>query len=579
MPPKKDAAAAAASAVPVSGQKRSLSPSPGEGGDSARKARKRHAAPAKGALAEGTAPEEELAEEMALRASFEEFDTALLFAWVSDFNDGSALVPPDKAKNREHILSVLVSHKAQVPRSLEEAQAIFRKHFPDQVVPGPLPSVAAAVDLTDDGDRKSPGNTPTKTPAANQLAATQDEAGDEDDEEEQQLTTATGLDISGEHVRVFTPFSPRKGRSAAGIVPASQAVAHCLTCLTAAPATRAAGGQWVCVCGLRGDLPAGDPANAFLAKHIPGPAAPSVPSGQITSSATSASASSAADSLSRRDRQFAKWAEGPPHPSFAAGSAQKVSFAAALRASRRALLASAVEPPSDQLVALVRSGKLKDVGHAIPRSADRDHSVDDAVHALLLGSDGRLNAAARAAVEAPPLRSMGDLCDALFAVILPSLIDRPAALMEWITVGRSARSLEKSYGWAAAAAYVNQSVAEAVRDEAPLGDINHGVLSTVQMLYPRAAAGPTAPARPAPAGTCHRFNAGEPCVRSPCPFSHACGRCGGMHAAKDCTRQASQRTSIAPGSGRRTRPGASGSEPSVKSASSLSKRSGADAEP
>lgn len=76
-------------------------------------------------------------------------------------------------------------------------------------------------------------------------------------------------------------------------------------------------------------------------------------------------------------------------------------------------------------------------------------------------------------------------------------------------------------------------------------------MATILKVYvPRNNTSNPPPQRPAlPGGrssfrSCNKFNIGEPCVHSPCPYPHICSSCQGNHPAKDCLANASSSNSI-----------------------------------
>jgi hypothetical protein len=87
----------------------------------------------------------------------------------------------------------------------------------------------------------------------------------------------------------------------------------------------------------------------------------------------------------------------------------------------------------------------------------------------------------------------------MFGTILPVLIDRPAAMMEWITLGRTALALSPTPArWPVAAAYMEQLLAERVPQRKPLSDTSDLVLRTVTFSFPAAAPSETR----VPTGAC-----------------------------------------------------------------------------
>jgi hypothetical protein len=153
--------------------------------------------------------------------------------------------------------------------------------------------------------------------------------------------------------------------------------------------------------------------------------------------------------------------EGLPMPLFTgpdAGAA--MSHLAAVAHVQRAHDSSAVVPPSSSLIDLIRAGKLTEIGFAVPRSRLAvSAEMDNAVGAFALTESGQLSHISKLATAPPVVASAQQFCLALFATILPALIDRPAAMMEWITLGRTALTLEAQHDWSVARSYVSRVIA------------------------------------------------------------------------------------------------------------------------
>jgi hypothetical protein len=243
-------------------------------------------------------------------------------------------------------------------------------------------------------------------------------------------------------------------------------------------------------------------------------------------------------------------------------AAEPVEFTVVCLMSRLALGASAMEAPSPALLTYIRSGKLLHVGHAIPRPLHRSREGDNAVAGVMFGEDGKVVTASKALHDAPPVPDLHSFCLALFGTILPALADRPAAMQEWIALGRTALELERQYkSWPVAYDYVVQLLHERVPQGAGFATPSPSCLQTV--AYARAASSDGGPSGAATnAGStraadktsqaCFNFNARFPCKSGSmdtCPFGHFCSTCKRAgHIAPDCT-QVLSRPSVRGGGG------------------------------
>lgn len=557
MPPKRKAAAVVA-AAPAAAVAADPAASPGRARSS------RSAKPAAGSLAEADdAPGKVLLAEMAARKFWEQWDTPLLFCWLYDFED-TPITPLDAA-NREKLLSTLVAKGAKRPAAktaLQQLVACWReiaKPTAEDVPPGLF------VDA-----RSRPGS-PAREPAAAaspapkqdmqpaKKARLQSPVEVTDDEED-----SVGGDVARQLERTFPPLPSAAAAAAAGQSSLSAAAGsmpqqsaapsvrarplQCLTCLTAAPGPEA---SWICAsCGLRGDVEADSGANKFLvAKALMSPA----------SSASSASGTRIADTvlsdpastLSRLDRDFDRQAKhGQPHLLFTGPAAgQAVPVTAAIDIVNRAVGASASQRPSEKLIELVRSGKLVSVGHAIPRLLATAQAGDEAnaIGSMLFTEAGTIIQQGKNAP--PPVPSSQAFCMALFGTILPALIDRPMAMLEWMALARTALQIEAEprSNWTRASSYIDQLLQRRIPQRKGISEPSDAVLRTIRNMEsfaPQGAGGPSRMERQPDSrrggdNVCNSWNHGT-CERgAACRYRHACAHCGGQHQAKVCASQGS----------------------------------------
>ena len=154
----------------------------------------------------------------------------------------------------------------------------------------------------------------------------------------------------------------------------------CRTCCEPNPNGRM---TWKCSCGLRGDLATNDPTNEHLARcrivALQQESALAQAKVQASIRKSSNDSSSDADStvasaVEALDRLYEKELKvGPPYP----------LFGGLTRSREAAYNGLAYHPPSDQLVALIQSGKFWKIGHAIPRPLVYDTGDDGATLASL----------------------------------------------------------------------------------------------------------------------------------------------------------------------------------------------------
>lgn len=439
----------------------------------------------------GAATEKEVEQQRLDNIFWERFDTPLLSAWLSDYPDHN--LEPSKMHDRNALIAYLVQNGAERPKGktssdqLQHLRGVFAVHNPK--FNGPLPGMhvthqqpaaaAAAdhparsnelgdddIDMTIDNDAGA-----AATPAKKARATAQLYFGSA-----HSVTTAQHQHGAG------------KSMASAHSAPVAPAVTYrsCATCLT--PAINQSCSQWLCTgCGLRGDLLAGDPANIALnaqrvaiAQSVRGPSSYAA----STMGQSHAAAEPARETgLSALDREYAKLAkQGEPCLLFVGPKAgAPLAHTAALRIVRTTPNGPATQMPSEHLIDLIRVGKLKAVGHAIPRPLD-NNSIEDGMPELLsVGADGTLKTQAKTFVPPSSCTSAQQFCLALFSTILPSLIDRPNGLVQWMALGRTALELEKLYDWPTASAYVAQLLNERTTVGEPFNVISTECLHSVQM--------------------------------------------------------------------------------------------------
>lgn len=536
------------------------------------------ARPAKplGFHAEGAAPESEVNDDIAARAFWEQWDTALLAAWELDFA-ASAEVPalaPLKVGHREYVIDALVQRKRARPKEGEELaqlQLVWRKQMSlaaDAAAPGLADHPLAAASSSKPPAKAAAAEAHSAPAArASEEEVRVDEEGDmdEDSEDDQpakrQRTDSSPSDPSPTAER--QQIMQYEGITASGLgarVTATHPLQVCLTCACERPPAQGPGGplphtslMWLCACGRRGDLPFDDGLNRDLMSTRLALSARTTESSSSagTSSGTATNPDSA---LSKRDRHFKLLLARafPTQPAFSFSPAPGTTPHGPVQAvieNMKAHLAAENDPPSVHLIALIRAGKLTEVGFALPRALNE--APDDEKNAQFgFSITNGVWAETTTGTTAPPVPSAQAFCMALFSTILPALVDMPAALSQWFALGRTALQLERTRGWQAADSYVRQVLNQCRNlglDMAPThmscllntlagsAAAGHGGGGAAPHRIPIPNQSASHPARPAE--TCHQWNFGpHGCVYPNCRHQHRCAGCGGDHKGSTCAR-------------------------------------------
>ncbi|MDR3476362.1 MAG: hypothetical protein P4M09_32365, partial [Devosia sp.] len=326
---------------------------------------------------------------------------------------------------------------------------------------------------------------------------------------------------------------------------------ECPHCLSDRPQT-ATKPAFICTsCARRSDKPIDDSINKELRRAFE----ESVRTGALRPATDAVASSSSGQSKgdmraastptgSANDRLCdAELARGGDFPLFVGPQAgAPLTSAEALERVRLALHGQMYERPPAKLVEVVRAGKLHHIGWAVPRRLDTGPTAASAASQLDF-VDGRLVFAGAEAKKTFQFArdSVQQFAAAMFSTIIPALIDRPEALMQWVTLGRTALELEKAHNWAAASTYMAQLLQERVTTHMPFDAVSQQVLASVYQLRLQAApdlrGAQRSSAAPSVSGqVCNNFNDGR--CHDPCPTGrrHVCSRCNGDHPAKACNR-------------------------------------------
>jgi hypothetical protein len=236
MPPKKHARKAPASAPPAERSTRRKGSSGG--------------ALAEDAL-DGSGAQAELKKETEDRQYWEQYATPLLASWLADYPETA--LKPGQMNDRDVIISLMVKEGAKRPRgnkALRTMQSVWMKQNGDeQPAPGFVGTSASGSEAQD-----VPPQRLQQTPLHDQRSGSKPH-------EPRERSFSPERDES--RMRDTSPiplrFPPRSD-------PPALRLFQCMTCLVSHPHTNAdispgCKPAWMCVCGLRGDLPLEHPVN------------------------------------------------------------------------------------------------------------------------------------------------------------------------------------------------------------------------------------------------------------------------------------------------------------------------------
>lgn len=520
-----------------------------------------------------------------LRAFWGQFDTPLLLAWIVEWDEYKPRKIIAFDTPRDDLLSLLVQRKDdyRAPRAEVAAEELDRclqrvgAKYPEIRLPPPVAVVAQsslaaaspAPARPNTNRGRSSGNPAVEREAKrlalqSQLADLDRDVIDGMDEDPPIPATIRGrtrpaAEDSFGMSPVHRDLAPSFAAVSSGAAPLSS---FCLTCAEPRPASTLDRPLWRCVCGLRGDVPADDPANIRLAAL------------SATPSSSSASAGSAplfgqkdTDTSSRLDKEFDRQARAEPEsfPVFDARSIADPSLAAlavrtALAEARMALGASRYKPPSKSLINLIQKGKLRNIGHAMPRLSlpSTALNAEDTSIGIIFKSDGSMSEVSKEGLNPPVIPDISMWATTLHAVILPALAAQSGAQTEWLTLSLTMEALTRTEGWAFAREYCDLLLQFRVPQAQGFKQVSDEVLRDLRASHrpgrdPPAKTQLEAGARVkgekraqsvgirTPASvtaiphTCNDWNKGS-CTRDPCRFQHKCKECSGQHRATECPK-------------------------------------------
>jgi len=582
----KSARKAAASAGSKKGKKAKVADEPPPSAPPPARASRSRGNLSEDALADnaGMPPQEAAELQRTLDRSFwSQWDTPLLWAWLADWD--RIKIPDGKEVDREWLISTLcLSPWALRPKEgteLPELRKVWRRAVGDEqadaaeLIPGrfkakpaasksassssaaaagaPPPSAVVVHEswktplpplLFSPPPKVAPKVAPARATAASFFAAADamddEDAGDSDD----------------------SP-SPQKQSQHSGFL-------ECLHCCEVVATMKPA---FVCPkCHLRGDLSAAHATNVHLSKMAqpaPAPLASKEPAAAAASSSASSGQSLISTGLQVSapkllDKELQTMLdEHPANVLFGAVCPDDL----AIVENRKALGASATQRPTTKALQVIREGKLINIAYALPIAIGSAAALEGKMG---LDSSGNVTVVASKALS--KVTTLEQFATAFFSTIGPALVNRPMALAQWFSLGRTALRIQADNrgDFAPAAAYMEQLLSERVFASEDFARVSDQILTTIRgaaMARPlqqqQGAGGPdrnrdrrAGGAHP-DKGACFNWNRGAPCSQTPCKFSHVCSECKGTHKSSSCPAPRDRSITLSKAGSKGTKPGGS----------------------
>ena len=449
-------------------------------------------------------------ESRAIRESaFDAYATSALWAWGCDY--GGWPLNPSFKKDRERILSEIVNNAdIDMPKDESEMAEAWRRREDVSNGIDPFPTRQAERDAA------------AATPALSIIQSA--------------ISSPSPPHTSISHASE-PPIKRFRHDEAAAAAASSSSIADqlCRHCGTSRSSLRGACGE----CGLYQHIDVDEGINKMIWKTRHGNAAQ--PS---SASAASGESESRQSHIERRKvvaTAFEKALESqevraPPSGAlmerFAATTA--ITPAMVFEELRTALMGDNFERPLDQLVQLVQSGKLSEIGFAVPRTAEqaRDDRHNSSKMAVTRTADGLMSLEATAAVQAQLVPDFRTFAKAMFGVIIPSLIDRQRPLLDWLKLTHTVMRIEEMHGWEAARDYLSRSLEDAVLAQREFGSVRDEILRTTKEKFgsqrttrPHLGeqSAPSYRSLPLRRDICRDWNFGpQGCAKAECRYPHEC---------------------------------------------------------
>ena len=510
----------------------------------------------------GVSPQEAATLKKALNHSFwSQWDTQLLYAWLADWK--KIKITKKQSTDREYLINTLcVSPWAARPKEgieLSELRKVWTTMVGAEAagqyefIPGRHKDSASSSSAAASSSSAAAGappqlpemddpfpqplfaSPPAAKPATKRASAaaffspTPSSMNDEEEE---------GND---EDDRAPSPV-PKKSR------PTSQ-LHECLHCMKFVESSK---DQFICPhCLVRGDLEMSHGTNVHLSQMAL--RAPATPASKEPAAAAASSSASSGQSLSTAGIQVSApklldkelqtmLDEHPTNTLFRAVCPDDL----AIVENRKALGASATQRPTTKALQVVREGKLINIAYALPIAIGSAAALEGR-----MGFDSSGNVTVVASKALAKVTTLEQFATAFFSTIGPALVNRPMALAQWFSLGRTALKIQSDNrgDFAPAAAYMEQLLAERVFASEDFSRVSDQILTTIRgaaMARPPqpGAGGPDrnrAPDRRGGGGSAHQdrgpcfsWNRGAVCATSPCKFAHVCTECRGAHKAPVC---------------------------------------------
>lgn len=491
------------------------------------------------------------AEMLASRQFWEGWHTDLLIAWIRDWKQ-----PVPRARSRENLIDRLVLERATLrpPRedvAITELQAAWRRvngKSLDDPAPGRHVIEFDEEEKNEAGASSSSGGgrRPPLTPAADENAALRKLVAD------LQATVAVFAQPARTSAELSVEPATGSGTPSPPVL--------CLICASAAPPEVRQGDAFNCrTCAMRGDLTMDHVTQVFLLQ-AKGRAPPAAAAGAVFPLGQSDATSMRPPAIGR-DRVYAEMMSHPASPTYtdALERPGTVSLAAmAFDRLRSSYNVAAYKIRSPALIRLVQSGKLLDLGYALPEDLvpNRNAATGEGPTVQL----GEFTIRQRGAGEgATPIRNVNDIFRAFVATIVPALVGHPEALAEWCSLLLSVSEVERTSGWDAAFTLLTRQLNAAIPQGRSLAAVDQALLVDV-VLAAKAGQRPQPNNRPqavASSGTsaaassgCRNWNNGKACRDAPCGYKHICIGCGSTaHRQADCNRGSGSAAAARPRTG------------------------------
>lgn len=436
-----------------------------------------------------------------LKDELNKYSTELLYWWGMDYNGWK--FPAVEANKRDGVIDALLKIKAAAPKDQQDIIRNYKKLVRE--------------DYT--GEWRYTGGEGSKD-------KTDDSIGHEPDIEEEEDLEEEELQEEEEEVKESPTKRPK---TTAASPPPSTSSSPCRFCGT--PTSHG-----LCPhCGCSSHYDYNNEINVDLRQvhlsrlSMTGTEQKTVPASAAASASSESEKKESA--LSGRDKEWKRQTdEGESFPRFtAAPSAYSVKKA--FEDLRKSYYGANYVQPSDAMIKLIQSGKLRAIGHATPKSTKEE-----------LESDGRDNSEAKLSIDAkglkvsekfkaPPVSSLTSFLKIVTGAIVPSLVMQPQAVLDWVALTRSVILLSEQYGWESASFYLSSTLTNCVANRKSFGELDMDAFNSMQAVRmhggnfqrPSAEGSAGTAAAAANRSVCRHFNSARGCNKNDnCTYEHIC---------------------------------------------------------